>query len=171
MNTLIIYQNKTKQFVLAILGFLMTLASIFVTLLGLAINQVIPTILIIGILGTIFFGYCEFIILKSLFKKQKKLVVLTKEGFYDYSSIASLEDNIVLWKDVKRVSTATEYYVSVWLKDPQSTLPKLSKTQQIFIKINTKLKNGEINISVQTAKDTTNKQLSEMMNSYLEEAR
>lgn len=165
----VVYQNKWKQTGLSLLGILMTLSSLLVFLAGVADTQWL--FIIIGLIGSLFFGWCEVYIIKELFRG-KKLVILTNEGFYDYSSALATKGKLVPWNQVRIIenqSIVGQSFVSVSLKDPESFLSELSALQRKLIAANVKMGFGEINITLQSAKKCTNDQLIEKMNQFMRE--
>lgn len=108
----------------------------------------------------------------SKFFTGKEIVVLTSEGFFDYSSALATKKMLIRWSDVYKIenkSMLNQQFVSVYLKDSEAFLAKLSNIQRRAIQANLKLGFGEINITLQTAKNCTNPQLIEKMNAYINE--
>ena len=165
----IVYQSKGKQFGLSLLGLFMVLMSLFVLLAGLTEAHWLYTG--IGIIGVLFFGWCEYFIIRQLIHG-KELAVLLPEGFCDYSTAYATKDQLISWSQIKMItnqSIAGQSFVSVWLKEPEDFLSRLSTVQRTAISANRKLGFGEINISLQSAKHCTNDQLIEKMNQFMEE--
>lgn len=166
---LIIYQRKSKQIGLSLLGLMMVLASLLSLFLTLSEKRYL--IALIGLTGLVFFGFCEIFIIKQIFTG-KEIVVLTSEGFFDYSSALATKKMLIRWSDVYKIenkSMLNQQFVSVYLKDSEAFLAKLSNIQRRAIQANLKLGFGEINITLQTAKNCTNPQLIEKMNAYINE--
>ncbi|MGX2945856.1 STM3941 family protein [Enterococcus alishanensis] len=168
-NEYVVYQSKVKQIGLSLLGILMVFMSFFILIIG--IMEARYLFMGIGIVGFLFFGACEIYIVRQVFLG-KKLVVLTKMGFYDYSSALATKDIMISWELVDRIekkSMVNQSFVSVYLKDPEKVLSKLSSMQRKAIAANVKLGFGEVNITLQSAKQCTDEQLIEKMNSFVEE--
>lgn len=168
-NEFVVYQSKVKQIGLSLLGIMMVIASLAVFFAGLADKQYV--MILIGGISFAFFGFCEIAIVKQVIKG-KKVVVLTSEGFYDYSSALSTKGRMISWSDVSRIEDTNmvgQEFVSVFLKEPEKFLEQLSSMQRTAVKANIKLGFGEINITLQSAKRCTNDQLIAQMNTYLPE--
>lgn len=164
----VVYQSKSKQIGLSLMGLLMVLVSLVLLLVGVTESEY--WILGIGIIGFLFFGACEIYIIKQVFLG-KKLVVLSSLGFNDYSSALATKDKVILWNDVKKIENTgmlNQSFVSVYLKNPEEFLSDLSSFQRKAIAANVKMGFGEINITLQSAKKCTNAQLIEMMHSFID---
>ena len=166
-NEHIVYQSKLKQAGLSVLGIFMVFMSLMVFLGG-----VIETnwlMLIIGLIALVFFGFCEFYIVKQLFHG-KKLVVLTEKGFYDYSTATATKDRLIPWNEIAQIedkSIMNQSFVSVTLKDPDKLLSSLSGLQKKSIAANVKLGFAQINVNLQSAKQCDNQQLIAMMKEFM----
>ena len=75
---LIIYRSKLKQIGLSLLGFLLVVTSLAVLMGGLVDGEFL--LIIIGLIGSSFFGFCEFLLIKQVFKR-KPVIILNSEGF------------------------------------------------------------------------------------------
>jgi len=165
----VVYQSKSKQIGLSFLGILMVFASFFILVAGIIETKYI--LMLIGIIGFLFFGACELFIVRQVFLG-KKLVVLTDAGFYDYSSALATKDQLVLWEEIDKIenkSMVNQSFVSVYLKEPEQVLSGLSSLQRKAIAANVKMGFGEINITLQSAKACTDDQLISKMNIYIED--
>ena len=159
----VVYQSKMKQVGLVFLGMMMVLASLIILFIGK------PLFTVFGIIGLLFFGYAEYYLIKQLIVG-KKLVVLTEAGFYDYSSALATKEMLISWEEVSHVEETemvNQTFVSVYLKHPEQLLVNLSKVQKTGIKANVKMGFGEINMTLQSAKRCTNKELIEAMLPYV----
>lgn len=166
----VVYQSKSKQIGLSVLGMLMVLASLFIFIAGIAETQYI--LMAIGIVGFLFFGACELFIVRQVFLG-KKLIVLTNEGFYDYSSALATKDRLILWEEIDQIenkSMANQSFVSVYLKEPEPFLSGLSSLQKKAIAANVKMGFGEINLTLQSAKSCSADQLISKMNHFMNES-
>jgi hypothetical protein len=167
MEKFVVYQSKLKQVGLSLLGLLMVGASFAVCAGSLAEGSFLFSML--GIIGLIFFGFCAFFLIKQVFKS-KPIIILNSEGFYDYSSALSAKKLLISWKDISKIeetSMLNQEFVSVYLKQPEEFLAKLSSFQRKAVQANIRMGFGEINITLQSAKHCTNEQLCVQMNRYL----
>ncbi len=163
----IVYQSKMKQVGLSLLGLGMVVLSLFVAFAGSIESNYL--ILTLGILSAVFFGICDIYIFKQLIKG-KELVILTDDGFYDYSSAIATNDLLVSWSDVDRIQSKqviNQTFVSIYLKTPDKYLSQLSSYKQKLIAANIEMGLGEINIVLQNAKNCSQEELIELMNGYL----
>lgn len=163
----IVYQSKLKQLGLLLLGLGMVVLSLFVAFAGSIESNYL--ILILGIFSVLFFGICDIYILKQLIKG-KELVILTDDGFYDYSSAIATNDLLVSWSDVDRIQSKqviNQTFVSIYLKTPDKYLSQLSSYKQKLIAANIEMGLGEINIVLQNAKHCRPGDLITAMNRYL----
>ncbi|MBS7578347.1 MULTISPECIES: STM3941 family protein [unclassified Enterococcus] len=168
-NEFVVYQSKLKQVGLSFLGFIMVFMSLLVCLGGLLEHKYL--LIIIGLVGFIFFGMCEAFIVKQVFKG-KKLVILNSKGFFDYSSALATKDMLIPWSSIYKIenkSMINQQFVSIYLRDSESFLQKLSSLQKKAIQANIKMGFGEINITLQSSKKCTNEQLIEKMNQFKNE--
>lgn len=164
---LIIYRSKLKQIGLSLLGFLMVVTSLAVLMGGLVDGKFL--LIIIGLIGSVFFGFCEFLLIKQVFKR-KPIIILNSEGFFDYSNALSAKKFLIPWESISKIektSMINQEFVSVYLKQPEEFLDKLSQFQRKAVQVNIRMGFGEINITLQSAKHYTNEQLSIQMNRYL----
>ncbi|WP_425613234.1 STM3941 family protein [Xylocopilactobacillus apis] len=77
---------------------------------------------------------------------------------------------LIPWSEVNKIEeqrSVNQKLVSVYLKEPDNILSKLSSIQRKGIKANMKLGYGEINITLQNAKNCSDRQLIEQMNQFL----
>ena len=158
-----VYQSKIRQIGLVFLGILMVLASFILLFTGNIL------FIIVGILGVVFFGCCEFYLIKQLIYG-KKIVHLTTEGFYDYSSAMATKDLCIPWEAVAEIKIKpmiNQTFVSVYLKNSEKILMKINKLQRKAIQANIKMGFGEINITLQSAKQCTNEELLAKMNYFV----
>jgi hypothetical protein len=170
LNEFVVYQSKPKQAGISLLGILMILASLYVIFNGLFKEN--NLILGIGVVGFFTFAIFEVFVLKQLFIG-KKLVVLNKQGFYDYSVAFATKDLLIPWTDIAKIeiaNMASQKFVSVYVKNSEKFLANISPIQQQTSKANKKLGFGDININLKSAKDCSEDQLLEKMNQYLEDS-
>lgn len=173
----VVYQSKSKQFLMIILAITMTMASIFlivskdleVGFLGFRVPYVVS---LVGVFGLIFFGFALFHFIKQLLIG-KIIVILTGEGFYDYSSALATKDRLILWKDVADIGVFTisgQDFISVQLNNREEFLDSLSTITRKAAQANLKLGSYEINITLQSAKKVTIQELLFQMCTFYESA-
>lgn len=171
----VVYRSKGKQFLLIILAIMMTIVSIFliftrdleIDFLGSSSTYIIT---LIGIIGVILFGFASVFSVKQLFS-QKPVVVLTKQGFYDYSSAMATKDRLIPWKEVSDIGVFTisgQNFISIRLKNKEDFLESLSPIARKATQANLKLGSYEINITMQSAKGVSLEELLERMFTFLE---
>lgn len=163
----VVYQSKWKQLGLSLVGVLMTLAGLFVLVGGLTERQYVAAL--VGLIGLLFFGFCTVVIIRQLFVG-KQLVVLTDEGFFDYTSATATKDLLIPWDQIEKIenkSLAQQTFVSVYLRDSEELFSGLSTFQKKAIAANKRMGFGDININLQNAKQCTDAQLIVRMDTYL----
>jgi hypothetical protein len=169
-NEFIVYQSKGKQFLLIIAAIVMVSLSFIVIFMSrnnengtfYLFNYLYP---IIGIFGVLFFGFGAIYLMKELVGG-KQLVVLTQDGFYDYSSAMATKHRLIPWKDVLDIavfSTFGQPFITVKLKNAEAFLASLSPLHRKAVQANLKLGAYEISITVQQAKGVSLNQLLEQM--------
>lgn len=163
----VVYQSKWKQLGLSLVGVLMTLAGLFVLVGGLTERQYVAAL--VGLVGLLFFGFCTVVIIRQLFVG-KQLVVLTDDGFFDYTSATATKDLLIPWDQIEKIenkSLAQQTFVSVYLRDSEELFSGLSTFQKKAIAANKRMGFGDININLQNAKQCTDAQLIVRMDAYL----
>ncbi|MEI5995419.1 STM3941 family protein [Candidatus Enterococcus mansonii] len=162
----IVYQSKGKQLLLIFLSIIMTGGSAFLLFHRTVDLRTSPYIFkIVGIVGFLFFGFCLYYFIKQFFIG-KKVVVLTADGFYDYSSAIATKDLLIPWKDVVDIALFNivgQEFISVKLKNREEFLASLSPLIRKSVQANLKLGSNEININLQNAKDVSLEELLERM--------
>lgn len=151
---------------LSLLGFLMVITSFAIFMGGLSDGEFL--LIIIGLISLVFLGFCEFFLIKQVFKR-KPIIILNTEGFYDYSSALSTKKLLIPWGDISKIEKASminQEFVSVYLKQPEEFLDKLPQFQRKAVLVNIRMGFGEINIPLQSVKNCTSEQLSVQMNRY-----
>lgn len=171
----VVYRSKGKQFLLVMLAIMMTIVSIFliftkdleIDFLGSSSTYIIT---LIGIIGVTLFGFFSIYSIKQLFS-EKPVVVLTKQGFYDYSSAMATKDHLIPWDDVSDIGIFTisgQNFITIRLKNREAFLASLSPIARKATQANLKLGSYEINITMQSAKDVSLEELLERMFTFLE---
>lgn len=174
----VVYQSKGKQLLLIFLAVIMTGVSVFlifpqdldVGFLGGSGSFLIP---LVGIIGTIFFCFCLGYSIKLLLLG-KPVVILTKEGFYDYSSALATKDRLIPWKDVTDIgvfNVSGQNFISIRLENREEFLASLSTITRKAAQANLKLGSYEINITMQSAKNVSLEELLMHMAEYCDAAK
>lgn len=165
-NEYIVYQSRLRIVGKFLLGVIMILLFLFTFFVGVLEQQWL--LLVTSIIGFIFFGYFEIYIIKQLLVG-RKLVVLTVEGFYDFSSTISPKNQLIPWSQVakiEKIEFAKQEFVSVYLKNSEEVLSELPTMSKKLIAANVKIGFGEININLNSAKKCTVNKLIKKMNRY-----
>lgn len=149
MNEIIIKENKNKVIRLIILAIIMLLGCIFDLVIG--IIKINLVYIIIGIIGTTFFGVCFFYIIKRA-SNHKPLLIIGEEGITDMSNASSV--GFVAWKEIESVSVRrvlTQKFIGITVYDIDKLMNGISPMKQNLIKANLKFKYPPISISFNTA--------------------
>lgn len=143
-ETFTVYQSSKKQLWLSFLGLIMLLLSTVVLFIG--DNRYMW----IGLIGIIFFGLAEFVIIQQLFIGEK-LLILTPEGLYDHSNPFSMQEVVISWDSIQNIETETlmgQELIKLQLDETMVT----TKVRTLLQQVNEGLGFGTIAISVQHAK-------------------
>lgn len=149
MNEIIIKENKKKVIWLIIVAIIMLFACIFDLVIG--IIELKLGYIIIGIIGTTFFGVCFFYIIKRALN-HKPLLIIGEEGITDTSNASSI--GFVAWEEIESVSVIrvlTQKFIGITVYDIDKLMNGSSTMKQKAIKANLKLKYPPISISLNTA--------------------
>ena len=161
-----IKQSKGGQLFIVILSIIMTLASIFVIFIG--INDDNIFLIIVGIIGTLFFGLAFVLLVKSLISK-KYVLILNEEGFYDFSSALSTNDTLIPWDQVtgvELVQVTSEVFVALSLKDPELAKHARSKMGNMFARANKGLGYADVLVTTKTAQGYDAEKVGQLMYDY-----
>ena len=158
MNDIIIKQDNSKQFNLILLAALLTAMGVFL------IFQNFILFKIIGIIDTIFFGFCLTVIFYK-YIKPKDILIIGENGFTDNSTLLNV--GFISWEYVDDV-----YIYSHILSNNKCIRVKLREFNKLNIprikavKYNKSLSSAEITITLQS---TTAKyeDILEIMQKYL----
>lgn len=156
MSDYIVYKSRLKQIAIVLGGGLMVAASIVVLVVGWRRGR--ADYLFGGAIGLLFFGFAEIFAIQMIFIGNKLLVV-TNEGFYDFSSAIATKKLLIPWESIKeikqtevRMKGTAKPFITVFLKNPETFLAQLPAVKRAAIALNIKMGTGEINITLQSAK-------------------
>lgn len=164
-------QNKIKQTVIAILSFIMFALSLLFFILG--FNEMNWLLIIIGVIGTLFFGFTTFYALK-LIVTGKHILIMNEEGFYEYSSAISTNDTLIPWDevtDIRIIQVTSEYFVAVSLRNPELASDARSGFGNLMAKANKGLGYADVLITPKTAKGFRVDEMAGLMHEYWQNAR
>lgn len=100
-------------------------------------------------------------------------MILTKEGFYDFSSAIATKDRLIPWTEVTDIGIFTiagQNFLSIALKNREKFLSSLNMITRKATQANLKLGAHEINITMQNAKSISLEELAEQMLCFLNSA-
>lgn len=168
MDEFIVQKSTFKQVFITFLSIGFTiLGAIFLTL-GISESSIMPIVL--GGIILLFFGFTTFHHLKLLLSGNK-LVVLNKDGFYDYSSAIATKDRLVKWSEVNSIALTRmtgKLFVSIEVKNPEDVFKDQSALTKRTTRINNKMGYKDINITTQNAKGIKAQELATIMQEYFE---
>lgn len=170
MKELVVYQSKGKQLIFVFLAVIMVSVSLLVLMAGLGSQDSTLTFITIGIIATLFFGFCLLYLIKDLIFG-KKIVVVNEKGFYDYSSAIASKD-FIGWERVQELGTYSiqgQVFITVFLFDGEEFLQTLPVMKRTAVRANVKLGAGHININTQALKGMTRDELLHEMSNFFEE--
>lgn len=159
-------QSKGGQLFIFLLAILMTAVSGFAVILGIPDENWF--IVIVGVIGVLFFGFGIFVFLKNLLSR-KYILVVNKDGFYDYSSTLSTNDTLIPWEQVKRIEiirVTSELFIAVSLKNPEIAKEARTKYGNMIAKANKGLGYADVLITPKTAKGMNAEQMGSLMYEY-----
>lgn len=154
METVVIKQNQKKQFLLVILGIIMTFAGIFVLITGLKEKLLID--IIIGILGTMFFGACLFFIVNR-FIHPIEILIIDDRGITDNSTATSV--GFIGWMDIEDIFITSQFmqkFISIKLKEESNILNKNKGLNKGYLKFSNKYFKSHISITLQASNTNIN---------------
>ncbi|MBX4262370.1 hypothetical protein KTC96_06335 [Clostridium estertheticum] len=158
MNEIIIRENKMKVILLIILAIIMLVGCVFDLVIG--IIKINSFYIIIGIIGTAFFGVCFFYIIKRALS-HKPLLIVGEDGITDMSNATSV--GFVAWEEIEFVSVRrvlTQKFIGITVYDIDKLMKRIPTSKQNAIKANIKFKYPPISIPLNTADMKFNKVLS-----------
>ncbi len=158
MKDLVVEQDQLKQFKFVLLGLTMVLASLLVLIMGSSKSNVV--FVMIGIMGTIFFGFCFLFILKR-FIFPKAILMVDSRGITDHSSATSV--GLIPWEEIEDVfmtQTFNQEFITIKLNNTATRLSEKNFVRSIFNKCNTALySEGQICITLQSTRADINEVL------------
>ena len=180
-NRLEIRSSRLKNIILSLLGILMTSMSAFMLLSGLYGSSLhigsrlyevsilySIFIILIGLLGTLFFGATTLFYIKNIFIIKPNLI-LENDGFYENSSILSMKNSLISWDSVRKIKNMPmmgQGMVSIFMKDQDAYLNELPLFKRLITKMNIALGYGEITINMNQIKNLDGEELAKTMNEY-----
>ena len=157
-ETFPVYQSSKKQLWLSFLGLIMLLLSTVVLFIG--DNRYMW----IGLIGIIFFGLAEFVIIQQLFIGEK-LLILTPDGLYDHSNPFAMQEVVISWDSIQKIELETlmgQALIKLQLDETMVT----TKVRTLLQQVNEGLGFGTITISVQHAKYLSTQEIYEKLQEY-----
>ncbi|MEN8435351.1 hypothetical protein NX821_002558 [Clostridium septicum] len=146
MSSIIIKENRNELKNLIALGTIIVLLSLLILFKGVYNLNVI--FIIVGIIGSIFFGYCYvFTIMKLI--KPKPLIVVNNSGIIDNSTAVSIGviswDNIIDFRIEKHFNNE---YIAIYVNNLNSLIKALHPLKRIVIRLNIMFKFSPILIYI-----------------------
>ena len=169
-NRLEIRSSRLKNLIFSLLSIFMTSLAVFMLLSGLYEDNILYAIdlIFIGLIGTLFFGAAILIYIRNIFII-RPVLILENDGFYENTTILSMKNSLISWDEVKKIKNMTmmgQGMVSIFMKDQDAYLAKLTLFKRLITKMNIRLGYGEITINMNQIKDMDGEELTEIMNEY-----
>ncbi|MGV2876361.1 STM3941 family protein [Macrococcus capreoli] len=166
------YVLQPKRFKLGCLSIFMIFVTGFMIMAAIQSYQEQSTsqALLFGAGALLFIVIAFFFIKKALNKNP--MLVITDEGFYDYTTVNSLSDKMIPWSAVEKIETKYQFgepYASIYLKHPDEILADTKQSQKLIAKVNSNLDAGHINIMLQNLARITPNQAIYLINETFEE--
>lgn len=152
MEKVIIKQNQKKQLHLCFLSLILILVCVFDIIIN--ENNIVVNILIkcICIIGIFFFGLCFIIIFKD-FIKPRPLLIADEEGIL----IKSNKNFIIPWNEIEFIGSTgllNQKFLGINLKAESESLKKIAKNKKSIFRLNKKLTDFDIDISLNNSSYT-----------------
>lgn len=169
-NRLEIRSSRLKNLIFSLLSIFMTSLAVFMLLSGLYEGNILYAIdlIFIGLIGTLFFGAATLIYIRNIFII-RPVLILENDGFYENTTILSMKSSLISWDEVKKIKNMPmmgQGMVSIFMKDQDAYLAKLTLFKRLITKMNIRLGYGEITINMNQIKDMDGEELTEIMNEY-----
>ena len=177
-NRLEMRSSRLKNIIFSLLSALMTSMSGFILLAGLfggkaTLSDIFFTLYkifytFLGLFGTLFFGSATLFYFKNIFVS-KPILIINNDGFYDNSSILSMKNSLIRWDSVRKIKNMPmmgQEMVSIFMKDQDAYLDKLSLFKRWLTKMNIGMGYGEITINMNQINNLDGEELTEIMNEY-----
>ncbi|MDL2310437.1 hypothetical protein LJC13_00490 [Peptostreptococcaceae bacterium OttesenSCG-928-C18] len=165
-----IYESKIKNIGLFFLGVFMSILGLILILVGLKEPRVY-ILIVIGIMGLVFFGFCTIFIFSLIFKNEP-VIILNKDGFFNKKQSYSKERPFILWNEVEEIfikNIVGEDFVCIKIENEEKYIESMSKPMKLGAKANMKLGFPAICISANSLKGYNNDKLFNLFISYCEE--
>lgn len=160
MNDVIVKQSKKKGIQLIVLGIIMVIASIYVLTMSIIYVEVLY--IIIGTIGTVFFGVCFIHIVKTVICKTP-LLLIGKDGITDTSTATSV--GFISWGEIQSINVKRIYmqkYIVVTVYDFTEISKRISFLKRVTMKANSIFHCPQILILLDVAEIEFNEALSLM---------
>ena len=169
-NRLEIRSSILKNLIFSLLSIFMTSLAVFMLLSGLYEGNILYAIdlIFIGLIGTLFFGSATLIYIRNIFIF-RPVLILENDGFYENTTILSMKSSLISWDEVKKIRNMPmmgQGMVSIFMKDKNEYLDKLSLFKRLLTMMNIGMGYGEITISMKQIKDMDGEELTEIMEEY-----
>ncbi|MBS7578345.1 MULTISPECIES: STM3941 family protein [unclassified Enterococcus] len=115
------------------------------------------------------YGIVRLIKLPELYRRS---VILTKDGFYDYSQAFATCDILIRWDDVVSIENediGKKQFVAVYVKEPEKIITRLNYYQHLIANNNLAANRSIINICMENNSQCSNNELIMEMEYYLEQ--
>jgi hypothetical protein len=134
MNEVIIKQSKKKGIQLIILSIFILIVSIYV--LAMSLIHVEVLFIIVGIIGTVFFGVCFIFIVKTVICKTP-LLLIREDGITDMSTATSV--GFIAWGEIESISVrnSKQKYIEITVYSPIEIKKRISFFKRVAMKANT----------------------------------
>ncbi|MCJ7689111.1 MAG: hypothetical protein MUO60_07315 [Clostridiaceae bacterium] len=135
MNNVIIKQNKRKEVQLIILSIIMLIVSIYVLTMSIIYGEALYIIL--GVIGTVFFGVSFSFIVKTVICKIP-LLLIGDDGITDMSTAFSV--GFIAWGEIQSINVKRAYmqkYIVVTVYDSTEISKRISFFKRVTMKANT----------------------------------
>ena len=160
MEDIIIKESTRKTATMIILGFFISLGSIYVLVGG--IIEISVVLMIIGLISTTLFCFCFFYIIKTTLNK-KPILVIGKDGIIEMSTASSV--GFVAWEEIESLlvfRVFAQKFIGINVYDLDKLMTRISPIKQMSVKANLLFRFPPLAISLETADGKFNEVLSIM---------
>ncbi|UTH03522.1 hypothetical protein KFV05_05945 [Macrococcoides canis] len=122
------------------------------------------------VLSLLMYFFSTFFLKQIVFNKP--LLIINKEGFYDYSSMIATGDRLIKWNEVKDVELTYyggQSYISVTLRDSYLTLENEDLATRVITDINESITSSNINIMLKYVKKYSDEECLMLMKNAFDE--
>lgn len=151
MEDIIIEELSQRAYKIVLSGVIMLLSSLILLLFGK--HESSGILIVVGVLGCMFFGISTLVALYRA-TKNKPLLTLTMDGIIDTSSVSGV--GFISYEDIESVEIVNIFgqrVIGVTPKNKNAYVNKLPKGKQRAAKMNMKMNYPPITIRLDTAKD------------------